>query len=128
VGVEIPIFNGFRTSAEVDENEAELKKINEQKILLHDAIILQIKEIVDKIETTVETVNNAQQAKLTAEDNSSLTEKAFQQDMAEAKDLVEAQIMESLMDVQYQKALYDHIEAEASLDLIIGNIINQNMK
>ncbi|MGA7722000.1 MAG: TolC family protein [Ignavibacteriaceae bacterium] len=128
LGVDIPIFNGFRTSAEVEENESELKKINEQKILLHDAICLQIKEVTDKLESTVETVNNARQAKLTAEENSSLTERAFQQDMAEAKDLVEAQIMESLMDVQYQKALYDNIEAAANLDLIIGNINTKNIK
>jgi outer membrane protein len=128
LGAEIPIFNGFRTSGEVEENEAQLKKITEQKFLLHDAIILQINGEVSKIENATENVNNALQAKLTADENSSLTERAFQQDMAEAKDLVEAQIMQSLMDVQYQKALYDHLEAEANLDLLIGNDINLNYK
>jgi len=124
LGAEIPIFNGFRTAGEVEENEALLKKIKEQKLLLHDAIILQINAVIGRLESSVKNVNNTLQSKLTAEENSNLTEKAFQQDMAEAKDLVQAQIMESLMDVQYQKALYDHVEAEANLELILGNGIN----
>jgi outer membrane protein TolC len=128
LGLEVPIFNGFRTSNEVAENEAQLRKISEQKELLHDAIVLQIRESLNSLENSEENVNNILQAKLTASENNSLTERAYQQDMAEAKDLIEAQIIASITDAQYQKALYDHIEAEADLELIVGTVLSQYKK
>ncbi len=120
IGAQIPIFNGFRTKNEVGEADAQLKRINEQKNLLHDAIILQIKEALNKIESSVKNVKDTFEAHNAAAENSSLSERAFQQDMAQAKDLIEAQIWESLTEVQYQKALYDHALAEANLELLIG--------
>lgn len=126
LGAEVPIFNGFRTRNEVDEAEAELKKISEQKSLLHDAIAFQIKDAINKVTSSIEEVKNTLEAKESATENRSLTERAFKQDMAQAKDLIEAQIMESLMDVQYQKALYDHAVANAQLDLLIGKEPNRN--
>lgn len=120
LGAEIPIFNGFRTSNEVNEAKIQLLKTKEEKLLLQDAITLQIKEAVKRIEISAENVNNILQAKSTASEHRSLTERAFTQDMVEAKDLIEAQIMESLLEAQYQKALYDHIEAGAYLNLLTG--------
>lgn len=126
LGVEIPLFEGYRTSNEVSEARINLNKAEEEKKLLQDAISLQVKEARQRIETAEENVNNAMQAKLTATENRSLNERAFQQEMAEAKDLIEAQIMESIMEVQYLKSLYDHAEAEAYLDLLTGNELLSN--
>ena len=126
VGAEIPIFNGFRTANEVGEAEARLKELIENKNLLHDAIALQIKAAFSKVETSSENVKNTLEAKTTAAENRSLNERAFKQEMAEAKDLIEAQIMESLMNIQYQKALYDHLEAESNLELLTGSNFIKN--
>ncbi|MGE5498254.1 MAG: TolC family protein, partial [Syntrophothermus sp.] len=121
LGVEVPLFEGFRTSNEVSEARINLNKAEEEKKLLQDAIDLQIKEVRQRIKTSEENVDNTMQAKLTAAENRSLNERAFQQEMAEAKDLIEAQIMESIMEVQYLKSLYDHAEAEAYLNFLTGN-------
>ncbi len=126
LGVEIPVFNGFRTKNQVNEAEAQLKNIKQQKDLMHDALILQIKEALNNSETSVASVRNTYGAMQSASESRSLTERAFQQDMADAKDLLESQITESLMEVQYQKALYDHAMAEAKLELIIGSVLNNN--
>lgn len=123
LGAQIPIFNGFRTKNEINEAGAQLRKIDEQKHLLHDAIILQTEESLNKIESSTKKVRDTFEAKQSAAESCSLTERAFQQDMADAKDLIQAQILESFMDVQYQKALYDHAMAEANLELIIGSKI-----
>jgi outer membrane protein TolC len=120
LGAEIPVFDGFRTANEVDEAKVLLRKTEEERSLLKDAIMLQVKEALKRIEVSEENVSNTRQASFSANESRTLFEKAFKQDMAEAKDLVEAQIMESLMAVQYQKALYDHIEAVAYLDFITG--------
>ncbi len=120
VGMQLSIFNGFRTTNEVNEAESQLKKLDEQKNLLHDGIIFQIKDALNKLDITKQNVNNTLQAQITATENCSLNERAFNQDMVEAKDFIESQIIESLMKAQYQKALYDHIEAQALVNYIVG--------
>ena len=120
LGMSLSIFNGFRTDNEVNQAEFELKKLEEQKNLLHDGILFQIKDALNKIKIAKENVVNTCEAKNSAGENCSLNERAFNQDMVKAKDLIEAQIIESLMKAQYQKALYDHIEAQAYLNFIVG--------
>lgn len=120
LGTEIPLFNGFRTSNEVAEAKLQLNKTKEEKLLLQDALKVQIKEALIKIEISAENVKNILQAKTTASEHLSLTERAFEQDIKEAKDLIEAQIMESIVEAQYQKALYDNIEANAYLEFLTG--------
>ena len=118
--MELPIFSVFRTAGKVDEREAQLNKIQDQKQLLHDAIALQIKNACNDVKITGEQVEKILEAKNSAEENCSLNERAFQEDMVEAKDLIEAQIMESLVEAQYQNALYKHFTAQAKLNMLIG--------
>ena len=49
-----------------------------------------------------------------------MNERAYQEELVETKDVIEAQLVESLMKAQYCKALYDHIEARANLDYVVG--------
>ena len=120
LGMQLSIFNGFRTNNEVNEIEAQIAKMDEQKKLLHDGIVFQIKDVLNKLIIAKENVKNSLQAELTASENRDLNERAFNQDMVEAKDFIESQIIESFMNAQYQKALYDHIEAQAYLNFIVG--------
>ncbi len=126
LGLEIPIFSGFRTSGEVDEAKAKLNEITDLKQLLHDAIILQVRNACNDVRTTEDQLEKTLEAKNTAEESRELNERAFQMDMVEAKDLVEAQLMESFVNAQYQKALYDHLIAQVKLEMIIGKEIEGN--
>jgi hypothetical protein len=40
--------------------------------------------------------------------------------LVETKDVIEAQLVESIMKATYQKALFDHIEGQAHLDFVVG--------
>jgi outer membrane protein len=46
--------------------------------------------------------------------------RAYQEGLVETKEVIEAQLMEALMSGQYQKVLYDHVEARAKLDFLVG--------
>lgn len=120
LGAELSIFSGFRTSAEVEEARVSLKKTEEQRLLLQDAVALQIKEAVNRMRIAAEDIANAQTAMESASENRSLNERAFKEDMAEASDLIQAQIMEALTEAQYHKALYEYIAAQANLQYITG--------
>ncbi len=62
---------------------------------------------------------------LAATENRELNERAYRDELVEIKDVLEAQVMESTLEAQYQKVLYDHIEALAQLNLIIGAEVSQ---
>ena len=55
-----------------------------------------------------------------SEENRDLNERAYQEELVETKDVIEAQLVESIMKATYEKALFDHIEGEAHLDFVIG--------
>jgi outer membrane protein len=59
-------------------------------------------------------------ASAASEENRTLNELAYREELVETKDVIEAQLTESLMKAQYRKALYDCLEARASLDFVLG--------
>jgi hypothetical protein len=46
---------------------------------------------------------------------------AYQQELVETKDVIEAQLMESLLKANFQKTLFDLAEAQARLQLVVGS-------
>ena len=123
VGLEVPLFSGFRTVYEVKEALARLKKLEEQKILLREGIGLQVKHLFILMMSAQEQKKASEEAAKASEENRDLNERAYQEELVETKDLIEAQLVESIMKATYQKALFDHIESQAHLDFVIGKEI-----
>jgi outer membrane protein len=124
VGIDIPIFNGFRTAGEVREAKARLLKLKEQQVLLREGLALQVKHIFIQLMRAQEQKSSAEKAAGSAMENRALNERAYREDLVEIKDVIEAQLMESLMEAQYRKTLYDHLEARANLDFIVGKEVS----
>ena len=120
VGIELPIFNGLRTVNEVREARARLGKLKEQQILLKEGIALQVKYIFIQMMSAQQQKGYSEAAAASAEENRALNERAYQEEMVETKDVIEAQLIESLMKAQYRKSLFDNIEARANLDFVVG--------
>jgi outer membrane protein TolC len=120
IGLELPLFNGFRTSGEVREAKARLNKLKEQQVLLREGIALQVKHVFIQMEKTQQQKVSTEAAAASAEENRALNERAYQEELVETKDVIEAQLMESLMKAQNLKTLYDHLEAKANLDFVVG--------
>jgi outer membrane protein TolC len=125
IGIEIPLFNGLRTVNEVREMRARLGKLKEQQVLLKEGLALQVKHVFIQMMSAQEQKGSTEAAALSAEENRSLNERAYQEELVETKDVIEAQLIESLMKAQYQKSLYDNVEARASLAFIVGREITE---
>ena len=67
----------------------------------------------------------SEEAAKAAEENRDLNERAYQEELVETKDVIEAQLVESIMKATYQKALFDHIEGQAHLDFVIGKEVEK---
>ncbi len=120
IALELPLFSGFRTKGEIREAVARLGQLSDEKVLLREGIALQIKYIFTLMISAQEQQRSAGEAAKAAEENRDLNERAYQEDLVETKDVIEAQLVESFLRAQYQKTLYDHIETQAHLDYVVG--------
>ncbi|MRR55232.1 MAG: TolC family protein [Deltaproteobacteria bacterium] len=120
IGLEIPLFDGLRTTNEIREANARLAKLKEQQVLLREGLALQVKHLFIQLMKTQDQQVSTESAAISAEENRSLNERAYQEELVETKDVIEAQLMESLMKAQHLKTLYDHLEAQANLDFVVG--------
>jgi outer membrane protein TolC len=120
VGLDIPIFNGFLTPARVQEAKARLKQMEQQQILLKEGLALQVKHIFLQVDRSQKQQEASRAALDAASQNRDLNVRAYQDELVETQDVIEAQILESFMEAQYQKVLYDHAEARAHLDFVVG--------
>jgi len=120
LGVQFPIFRGFLISNQVEEAEARYNKMLEDRELYRDGITLKIQDLFFKITKAREQVKATEDAMNTAIENRELNERAYYADIVGVEDLIEAQILESMMRANYNKTLFDHIEANFELDYFLG--------
>jgi outer membrane protein TolC len=121
--MDLPIFNGFRTQNEVKEAQARLEKIKHEKILLKEGLALQVKDAFLQIGRSQGQVKATKDALNSALENRELNVRAYQDELVETKDVIEAQLMEFFINGQYLKALYDNIANKINLEFIIGKTV-----
>jgi outer membrane protein TolC len=120
VGIDIPIFQGFRVSNEVAEQQANLRKLQHQLDLLRDGIALQVRTASLDVLKCQEQQKASLAALQAAKENRELNVRAYQEELVETKEVIEAQIYEALISGQYQKVLYDYMEAQARVEFLVG--------
>ncbi len=126
--LEIPLFRGFRTKNEVREARARLERARQQKVLLREGIALQVKDVFLRMARSEEQRNALEEAVKAAEENRDLNERAYQEDLVETKDVIESQLVESFMKANNEAALYDHVEARARLEFVVGKEIESALQ
>jgi len=125
IGVEFKLFDGYLTKNKIRETKAALKKLETQQIILERGIALMVKHLFILIQSFQEQEKFLNLALQSSIENCELNTRAYQEELVETKDVIEAQLIESYMQAQYQKILYDTIESQAKLDFIIGTEINK---
>ncbi|MDD2368422.1 MAG: TolC family protein [Sulfuricurvum sp.] len=121
VGLQWNLFEGFRTDYAVQE--AKLNKLNFQhkEVLLQEGLALQVKYAFIKLGQSERQNVALTNAKTSAAENADLNTRAYQEDMVETKDVIEAQIMETFAKAAYWKNLHDFAASKAQLDYIIAS-------
>ncbi|MCP4104606.1 MAG: TolC family protein [Desulfobacteraceae bacterium] len=123
IGVRIPLFSGFLTTNQIREAAAKLEKMKHEKMLLKEGIALRIKDAFLKIMRAQGQIKATEHAVDAARENRELNIRAYQYELVETREVIEAQLMESFVQAQHVKALYDHAVAKARLDYIVGREI-----
>ena len=123
LSIELPLFNGFRTSKEVQEARLRLEKLKQESMLLKEGVALQVKNAFLQIASSQGQVKSSQAALTAAAENRDLNVRAYQQELVETKDVIEAQLMEFFMHGQYLRVLYDHQSNLSDLEFIVGKTL-----
>ena len=120
IGIDIPIFEGFRVSNEVAEQKANLRKLQAQLDLLRDGIALQVRSTCHDLIKAQEKQKSTLEAFRSAKENRELNVRAYQEELVETKEVIEAQIMEALISGNYQQVLFEYAETQARLEFLTG--------
>ena len=125
--MEVPIFDGFRTTNQVREARARLARLKEQEVLLREGLALQVKHALIQMQSAAAQQRANHEAVHAAEENRDLHERAYQEELVETKDVIESQLIESFIRAQHLKSLYDHVEAQAQLDFVVGQEVSKRL-
>ena len=123
VGVKWDLFDGGMTKAGVDAARAGKIKLEAQRVLLDNGLALQIKNDFMRIERSRAQVNDSAQAQGYAEENRKLNVRAYQEEMVETKDVIEAQLVETFASANLHRVRDDLRAALADLDYRLGKAL-----
>ena len=120
LGLQLSLFNGFRTVGKVEESEAELKGIQLQKVFVEESLKMKLTQLLTELKKSDDKIVSSKEAMIAASENRDLNLRAYQNEIGEVADFIEAQIMESIMMAQYQLALYERTELKSQLESLLN--------
>ena len=123
--VQVPIFNGFRVRNEIREAQARKEKLGLERQILLEGLGLQVKSTFLEIARAAEQTKATGESLALARENRELHERAYQEELVETKDVIEAQLTELFIRSQHQKARYDAQIYQSQLDNLIGQTLSE---
>jgi outer membrane protein TolC len=119
-GVEIPIFDGFLTSAKVAEAQAKINKLKQEKMLLREGIGLQIRTLFLSLSAAEKSYRASADAMKAAGDDRDLTTRAYASGLVDTARVIRVQLQEAMVSAAFYKSAYDHRVLESKIDLVVG--------
>lgn len=124
IGLKWDIFDSGVVNAQVKEAVANKSKLEAQQVLLDNGLALQVKDDFLRIQRARAQAEDNLKAKTFAEENRQLHVRAYQEEMVETKDVIEAQIVESFTAANFYRARYDLLTAMADLQYRLGRALH----
>ena len=123
IGLQWNLFDGFRTSGKVSEAKALQRQLENKQILLDQATALQIKQQFLKLRSFDRQVEDNRAAHRYARENRELHIRAYQEELVETEDVIQAQIVESFAHSAYFRAKNQLALALSALEYLVGGRI-----
>jgi len=124
VGVKWKLFDAGLTRAGVSAAHAGKMRLEAQKVLLDNGLALQIKDDFLRIQRSRAEVDDNIHALGYAEENRKLQVRAYQEEMVETKEVIEAQLIESYANASLFRARHDLQIALSDLDYQVGEALH----
>ncbi len=125
VGMKWNLFSGFETAGKVKQAKAQQRVLKIQGVLLDEGTALMIKQQFLRIRSSAKQIKDTKSAFDFAQENRKLHSRAYQQEMVETKDVIEAQLVETFAQSAFYRSRYSLEIGLASLEYIIGHNVEQ---
>ena len=122
VNVNIPIFTGFRISAETEEARLRERAIAQQKQALSDTIARDVQVAALASQTAFQRIGVAEKFRDEAAQALKLAQTRYQLGLSSIVELSQAQLQSTQADVSAVNARYDYLMSLRSLDYARGNL------
>ena len=120
VGLQLPLFTGFRTTGRIRAARAQLEAMKARQLLFKGGLALQIKHAFLQMDQARRVRESTREAAETATQNRDLTERAYRMDLVGADEVIESQVMESLTQARAEESLYGYAAAQYLLSYLVG--------
>lgn len=122
IGMKWDLYDGGLTRSSVDAARAGKIRLEQQRVLLDSGLALQIKNEFMRIRRSRAQVGDNNNAQRYAEENRKLNVRAYQEEMVETKDVIEAHIVETFATANLYRAQHELRSALADLDFLVGRV------
>lgn len=116
----IPIFNGFKESAQIAQSKAMIREIDLNRKALQDAVELEVRQAVLRLREAKETLLSQEKNTEQGKESLRISQLNFSEGMATTLDVISAEAAYSQAQVNYSQALYNYVVAVAELDRAMG--------
>jgi outer membrane protein TolC len=116
----IPVFNGFKESAQIAQSKSMIREIELNQKALQDAVELEVREAVLRLIEAKETLLSQEKNIEQARESLRITQLNFAEGMATTLDVISVEAAYSQAQVNYSQALYNYVVAVADLDRAMG--------
>jgi len=116
----IPIFNGFKESAQIAQSKAMIREIELTQKALQDAVEFEVRQAVLLLKEAKETLLSQEKNTEQAKESLRITQLNYSEGMATTLDVISVEAAYSQAQVNYSQALYNYGVAVAELDRAMG--------
>ena len=117
------MFDSGLTKASVDAAQAAKIRLEAQRELFDNGLALQIKDDVMRIQRSRAQMRDSAKASQLAQENRKLNARAYEEEMVETKDVIEAQLIESFAAASHYRAIHELQAARADLEHRVGKVL-----
>lgn len=120
LNVSLPIFQGFKRSAEVNRAKIEKKDINQQQMFTKRVALNEYETSVENLNRLFDTADARKQAISQANRGYEIALKRFENGMGSQLEVTEAELQVREAELNYARLVFDYLNAKADYDQIIG--------
>ena len=120
IGLQMNLFEGGRTKYKVSAAKTEHAKMEQQRLLVTDAVATQVKNLFLQTQAAREQVAITEQALATSKENRSLTSRAYQTGAVETQKVIEADLFDAMIRANHYRAQHDQALHLAEISYLLG--------
>lgn len=122
VRVSVPIFQGFRRDARVDQKRAALRQAETQTRLAEDQARIQVRNLVEQADEALLRARGQKLAVTQAQRGYEIASAQYREGLGSQLELTDAEVALRQSEFNYAQAVYDYLVARAQLDQATGSV------